>query len=69
MTFKEGDVVQLKSGSCPMTVEAIATNGTIKVRWYAPDRDKDGQPFPFWAPEGLPAVVFEKITLKKKVKA
>jgi uncharacterized protein YodC (DUF2158 family) len=34
-TFTEGQIVYLKSGSRPMTVEMIDPGGTIKVVWFS----------------------------------
>jgi len=33
-TFKAGDVVQLKSGGLPMTVEVENTNGIVTCQWF-----------------------------------
>ena len=35
--FKEGDVVQLKSGSPLMTISFVRTDGSVIVSWYDGD--------------------------------
>lgn len=36
-TFKVGDVVFLKSGSCPMTISDICTCDNVYVAWQSED--------------------------------
>jgi len=35
VNFKNGDVVQLKSGSPTMTIDTALTSGTVRCKWFA----------------------------------
>jgi len=49
MSFNPGDVVVLKSGSNPMTVEEILHNGKVLCVWYLEGRYENYT----FAPEAL----------------
>ena len=58
--FSPGDVVVLRSGSVPFTVEAVTTDGKLNVRWFHDWRtDKDGNLLCWSVTQGLPAVCFK----------
>lgn len=53
--FKEGDVVKVKSGGPPMTVESVNADGSYTCVWF----DKDGK-------KRVPAKdVFKEVVLEK----
>jgi uncharacterized protein YodC (DUF2158 family) len=40
--FKEGDVVQLKSGGPKMTVKTMHTDGDVYCQWFSGSKLQDG---------------------------
>jgi uncharacterized protein YodC (DUF2158 family) len=54
--FKEGDIVQLKSGGPKMTVTGFSTSGYLYCKWFAGSKLQDGS----FNPESLEAVKEEE---------